>query len=157
MDGKPDRQAGTVLKTDCTARYGVRLLCHPNLKRGGTMYYTSYFANIKNLPPDVVPIAICGKSPEGYKGLEYKKLAPSWSIYSEWKYQHHNNSIYIDRFYKEILDKLDPLVVEQELLNRVVRGMSFCLICYEKPNDFCHRHIVADWMRKAGINIQEFQ
>lgn len=123
------------------------------------MYYTSYFANIKNLPPDIVPIAICGKSPEGYKGLEYKKLAPSWDIYRNWKYSNHTHvdkAIYTDRFYKEILDKLDPLVVEQELLSIVVRGMSFCLICYEKPGDFCHRHLVADWMRKAGIDIQEF-
>lgn len=119
------------------------------------MYYTSYFAKIKKLPPDVVPIAICGKSPEGYKGLEYKKLAPSWSIYSEWKYQHHDNGIYTDRFYKEILDKLDQLVVEQELLSKT-GGRPFCLICYEKPNDFCHRHLVSQWMRDAGIDIHEF-
>ena len=125
------------------------------------MYYTSYFANIKNLPPDIVPIAICGKSPEGYKGLEYKKLAPSWSIFRDWKYSEHTHAdkaIYTDRFYKEILDKLDPLVVEQELLSYPrVRGRSFCLICYEKPNDFCHRHLVSEWMRNAGIDIQEFQ
>ena len=156
MDGKPDRQAGTVLKTDCTARYGVRLLCHPNLKRGGIMYYTSYFANIKNLPPDVVPVAICGKSPEGYKGLQYKKLAPTWQIYRDWKYDHHNNETYTHQFQSQILHGHDPIVIEQELL-QLTGGKPFCLICYEKPGDFCHRHIVAEWMKESGINIQEYQ
>ena len=118
-------------------------------------YYTSYFANIKKLPKDVVPVAICGKAPEGYTGLQYRKLAPSWSIYSDWKYNHHDNAIYTDRFYREILGKLDQLTVEQELLNRT-EGKPFCLICYEKPGDFCHRHLVADWMKSIGINIEEF-
>lgn len=27
---------------------------------------------------------------------------------------------------------------------------------YEKPQDFCHRHLVSDWMRSVGINIEEF-
>lgn len=118
-------------------------------------YYTSYFANIKKLPKDVVPVAICGKAPEGYTGLQYKKLAPSWDIYRDWKYNHHDKVIYTDRFYREILDKLDQLTVEQELLNRT-EGKPFCLICYEKPQDFCHRHLVADWMKSVGINIEEY-
>jgi hypothetical protein len=29
-------------------------------------------------------------------------------------------------------------------------------LCYEKPQDFCHRHLVSDWMRSVGINIEEF-
>lgn len=41
------------------------------------MIYTTYFAKLKSLPKDIIPISICGKAPTGYKGLEYKKLAPS--------------------------------------------------------------------------------
>ena len=119
------------------------------------MYYTSYFANIKNLPPDIVPVAICGKSPKGYEGLQYKKLAPTWQIYSDWKFKHHDNNIYTAQFKRQILNNLDPLLVEDMLL-AMTNHRTFCLICYEKPGDFCHRHLVADWMRKAGIDIQEF-
>ena len=119
------------------------------------MYYTSYFANIKKLPSDVVPIAICGKSPEGYLGFQYRKLAPTWQIYSDWKYKHHDNNIYTSQFKQQVLNRLDPLLVEDELL-AITNGRTFCLICYEKPGDFCHRHIVAEWMRESGINIQEF-
>ena len=30
------------------------------------------------------------------------------------------------------------------------------LVCYEKPSDFCHRHLVADWFNKNGIECKEF-
>lgn len=30
------------------------------------------------------------------------------------------------------------------------------LICYEKPSDFCHRHLVADWLNKNGIPCEEW-
>ena len=36
------------------------------------MIYTSYFAKVKDLPKSIVPIAICGKSPDWWDGLEYK-------------------------------------------------------------------------------------
>ena len=31
------------------------------------------------------------------------------------------------------------------------------LICYEKPTDFCHRHLVADWLNKNGIECEEWE
>ena len=30
------------------------------------------------------------------------------------------------------------------------------LVCYEKPSDFCHRHLVADWLNKNGFECKEF-
>lgn len=30
------------------------------------------------------------------------------------------------------------------------------LVCYEKPADFCHRHLVADWMKQHGIQMEEW-
>lgn len=29
------------------------------------------------------------------------------------------------------------------------------LLCCEKPSDFCHRHLVADWFRKNGVPCEE--
>lgn len=34
------------------------------------MIYTSYFAKLKKLPNNIIPISICGKAPEFYKGLQ---------------------------------------------------------------------------------------
>ena len=48
------------------------------------MIYTSYFAKIKELEENnIIPISICGKAPDWYKGLQYKKLAPKYEFFYE--------------------------------------------------------------------------
>lgn len=49
------------------------------------MIYTSYFANLRNIPSDIIPISICGKVPDWYSGLQYKKLAPKWKFFKVYK------------------------------------------------------------------------
>ena len=34
---------------------------------------------------------------------------------------------------------------------------DIALVCYEKPEEFCHRHLVADWLRKYGHDIKEWE
>jgi uncharacterized protein (DUF488 family) len=114
------------------------------------LIYTSYFDNLKNIPKDVVPIAICGKSPDWYNGIEYKKLAPKYNFFQEWK-KNGDNNYYIEHFNKEVLDKLSAAAVHEELEGLCNSG-ACVLICYEKPNDFCHRHLVADWL-ETNLNI----
>ena len=61
------------------------------------MIYTTYFAKLKSLPKDIIPISICGKAPAGYKGLEYKKLAPKYDFFKKWKkysYDENGNLLY---------------------------------------------------------------
>ena len=120
------------------------------------MIYTSYFGNFKKLPDTVTPIAICGSTPEWWTGLCYKKLAPSWSIWSEWKYQHHDNDIYTARFNEERLGKLwaDDVVFD---LMTLAGDKAPCLLCYEKPGEFCHRHLVADWLTRHLYTTVELQ
>ena len=40
------------------------------------MIYTSYFTKLEQLPKSIISISICGKAPDWYKGLQYKKLVP---------------------------------------------------------------------------------
>lgn len=117
--------------------------------------YTSYYANIKNLPDNVCPISIAGKAPKGYNGIEYKVLAPKWSFFKIWK-ETHDNEYYIKNFKELVLDQLNPQVVYTVLM-RAANGKIPCLICYEKPGDFCHRHLVADWLsEKLNLKIEEY-
>lgn len=118
------------------------------------MIYTSYFANLKNLPCTVTPIAICGKTPDFYCGLTYKKLAPKYSFFKIWK-ETHDNDYYIKHFNKLVLDELNADKVVEEL-SELSSTEDFALICYEKPGDFCHRHLVADWLNKYGYKCKEF-
>ena len=117
------------------------------------MIYTSYFAKLNKLPPNVVPISICGKTPTWYNGLQYKKLAPKYLFFSEWK-KNGDNNYYIEHFNDEVLSTLSPQTVYNELL-KLSGGKDIALICYEKPADFCHRHLVAEWLTKNGIKCDE--
>ena len=126
---------------------------------------TGYFAKLKEYQKvGLTPISIAAKPPIWYKDSEYKKLAPKWSFYSEWKNGSHkgDNEYYTKHFKEEVLDKLDPEQVLKELEG--FSGVSLdkiILLCYEKPGTFCHRHLVADWLKnnikQDGFYILEFE
>ena len=118
------------------------------------MIYTSYFAKLKFLPKKVHPISICAKAPDWYNGLQYKKLAPKYEFFMKWK-ENHNNDYYIKCFNEQVLNKLDPMRVYQELCS-LAKSDEFALICYEKPSDFCHRHLVSEWLKERGFDIEEW-
>lgn len=111
--------------------------------------YTGYFASLKNYQNDgLTLVSIAAKAPVWYHGAEYKKLAPKWSFFNEWKNGSHkgDNDYYTKHFKEEVLDKLDPAKVIKELEELAgVSSDKIILLCYEKPDDFCHRHLVADW------------
>lgn len=126
------------------------------------MIYTSYFDKIEFLPDNIIPISICGKAPIWYKGLQYKKLAPKLEFFNKWR-ENHDNDYYIKCYNDQILDKLDILIVLGELHDitttscKDIHGKELCLICYEKPSEFCHRHLVANWLNKHDITCEEYK
>lgn len=125
------------------------------------MIYTSYFAKMNRLPENVTPIAICAKTPVWYgRKLQYKKLAPKYDFFMEWKTT-HDNEFYTRCFKEQVLNRLDPQQVYKELYELVgdyppCGRYDICLLCYEKPSDFCHRHLVADWFNANGIPCEEY-
>ncbi len=110
--------------------------------------YTSYFAKSKQLDSTNL-VSIASKTPTGFKGREYKILAPKYDWWIEWKTKGLSNKWYIDHYYSTVLNNLDPLKVYKDL------GDDAILLCYERPEKFCHRHIVASWLREAGYLIEE--
>lgn len=121
------------------------------------MIYTSYFAKLKSLPPNIIPISICGKAPDWYTGFQYKKLAPKYDFFMKWK-DNHDNDYYIKCFNEQVLDKLNAAEVVLDFSRILFRigKIDVCLICYEKPNEFCHRHLVADWLNREGFECREW-
>ena len=126
------------------------------------MIYTTYFAKLKSLPNNIIPISICGKAPSWYTGLQYKKLAPKFDFFMKWK-KTQDNDYYIEHFQKEVLDVLDPFDVIREIEDKIcdakiiLSPINFALVCYEKPGDFCHRHLVAQWLIAQGNNCKEYE
>ena len=112
--------------------------------------YTGYFAKLKTyLREGLVPVSIALVTPAWYDGKCFPLLAPTKSIFTEWKYGESagDTDRYIHRYRAEVLE---PMV-----RNRVVRMLEIVaeaprdriiLLCYEKPSSFCHRHLAAEWL-----------
>lgn len=106
---------------------------------------TSYFSKSKKHPNAV---SIAWRAPVGFKGREYKALAPKYWLLK--KYKEDGDKDFYTAVYKEdILRRLNPEQVYKDL------GEDAVLLCWENPDDFCHRHIVAKWLQEAGYDIEE--
>lgn len=123
------------------------------------MIYTTYFSKVKNLPQNVIPISICGKAPDSWTGLQYKKLAPKYSFFKVWK-ETQDDDYYIEHYENEVLKQLNAIKVVAELKRLCGKStysdIDIALVCYEKPENFCHRHLVSDWLIKNGFESGEF-
>ena len=119
------------------------------------MIYTGYWAKTdKYIANGLTPVGISGWNPDGYNGATYKKLAPRYSWWSEWHEKHLGDDWYIQKYYETVLNTLDPVTVVTELQQF---GKDVVLLCFETPEKFCHRHIVANWLeRTAKIPVREY-
>ena len=127
---------------------------------------TSYFANVKNLK---YPIAISRGVPTWFKGLCYQDLAPSWRLvltYKEMKAKAETlhtstkecENFYINEYNKQLSQlNVDKVYIDLCKLYKGVNPNEISLLCFEKPTDFCHRHLVADWLKNASYNCYEIR
>jgi hypothetical protein len=97
---------------------------------------TSYFSKSSKHPN---AISIARKNPSWYTGKTYLKLAPSFQLLTKY-YKDRDSDYYTKIFKSEVLAKLDPQTVFNDL------GDNAVLLCYESPEKFCHRHLVAEWL-----------
>ena len=128
--------------------------------------YTSYFGNIQKIAkicPNMCFVSIAGKSPDWFDGIRYKPLMPIYSWWREWHDMFINDlesdysrSWYIKKYVNTVLSKLKPYDIKNEL-TMLVNSNNIVLLCYETPEKFCHRHIVADWFNANGIKCIEWK
>ena len=98
-------------------------------------------------------------------------LAPKYNFFMEWK-NNHDNEYYTEHFNSEVLgalsvqdvlNDLHKLVISKvpadKICENICRSKDYhiALICYEKPGDFCHRHLVAKWLREHGVDCTELE
>lgn len=121
------------------------------------MIYTGYYAKLnqyKNL--GLEPIAISGKRPDFYEGLYYSDFAPRWETFKKWKDKEITNEGYTIE-YKDYLETLDKEEIRKDFEPYSVEGSHCVLLCYEKSHDFCHRHVLADWLEENfGWKVDEY-
>lgn len=118
--------------------------------------YTSYFSRMRRIDSSLYyPIAICAHVPKFFSGLSFLTVAPSRELLSAYK----NSGLTEEKFtalYKA--DRLwthTPSEIADRIFSVVPNGMIPVLLCYEKTGDFCHRHILAQWLTEGGYPCEE--
>ena len=98
-------------------------------------------------------MAICRWKPKWFTGEQYLDVAPTESILRNYKSNTGEYRAKVERYVKDynqsVLEKLDPAKVFKDLDGKI-------LLCYEKPTDFCHRHLLAEWLREHGFPCKEY-
>jgi hypothetical protein len=100
--------------------------------------FTSYFGKYRG--KNGVSIAI---GATWWLGRRIKEFAPTYSILD----MKDNEEQYREAFLKH-LEKFGELG-----LSKLQDGDV--LLCFEKSDKFCHRHIVAEWLQKKGFEVTE--
>lgn len=114
--------------------------------------YTSYFGNAKKLASaNITIISIARFRPRFLSCVSLLEVAPSAFMVKG----DITREQYIS-LYEDILKKLNI----DEFINKISvlsGGRDVALCCYEKPDDFCHRHLLSKWIKeKVGYEITEF-
>ena len=93
----------------------------------------------------------------GFTGKAIPELAPKRAFWNIWHDnigkipEDQNTRYYIEQYYKQVLSKVDI----EELLKDEKDPI---LLCYERGQDFCHRHVLAEYIEmKYKIKVRDIK
>lgn len=114
------------------------------------MIYTSYFAHINKIPKEYKLYYISTSTV--YPMPQLSCVVPNWQIVKEYKDGIINEEVYTQKY-------LNMLENNKEEILKQIQSLSdnSVLLCYEGKNKFCHRHILAEWLKTYNINIEEIE
>ena len=121
------------------------------------MIYTSYFGKMKSFPKNFEPICIARWKPKWYHGKVLLTLAPPDHLLRWWRASGKTvrDQIQFMKVYRgEVLQWLNPRAVEK-MIKQIAGDNTPVLVCFEAEG-FCHRHIIAQWLRANGIRCEEW-
>ena len=84
-----------------------------------------------------------------WRGEKCLKLAPDPGLLRRFKGGEISQATYVERYREETLAGLDAKELADEL------GDGSILLCFEPPERFCHRMVVAEWFKSAGVDVEE--
>ena len=112
--------------------------------------YTSYYGRCGG-HDDAVSISV--SAPKFFEGPVRDDLAPTWDMVHGFKDGSIDELEYTKRYLALLRERgLDPQEVYESIPDNTI------LLCYEKEGDFCHRHILAQWLENTtGVEIEEWR
>ena len=119
------------------------------------MIYTGYYSKIKEyVDSGLTLLSISRTKPEFAKScIDIPQLFPSDKILWDYKKGKIDEMEYTSKY----LDQLNELGVDRIIKMIQIFGDNVVLLCWESPEKFCHRHILADYINKnSGVVVEEF-
>ena len=112
-------------------------------KQVDLILYTSYFANYKNVSPDIQCVSIANSKPSSIVIPKWAEVVPNWTYVQYFK----NGQISFELFSSMYLNYLINLRYSYDFMNYLEHFKSdVCLLCYEKEINQCHRKILAEFL-----------
>lgn len=119
------------------------------------MIYTGSYSKCKS--GNLISISGDHGKQANFKGKFIREFAPKLSFWKVWKDnigkidEYENIKYYIKEYYEQVLINID---IEAILSGEV----DPVLLCYEDSDEFCHRHILAEYIElKYGIRVREVE
>ena len=111
------------------------------------MIYTGYYGGLTRIVGDITKVQVSNSAPAPVD-IRFEKAIPDWAfivkpykdgLITKEEYE-ERYTLQLDKFRENILGVIEYFKGT---------GKDYILLCYEKPGDFCHRHILADYINKA--------
>jgi uncharacterized protein YeaO (DUF488 family) len=125
--------------------------------------YTTYLANMKKVSRDkMIMVFVARFAPKAMnldnrEIVQFTQLSPSPMLLGDWKKGVITWEVFETRFLEEIENRTLALSTIDVIADKIKnRGRDICLVCFEKDNNFCHRRILAEYIKdKYGIEWEE--
>ena len=134
--------------------------------------YTSCYSSFSRFPDNwlcigisrYIPRELCTTSIHNFLYTPNNILAPSVGLLEDIKNGKITQEQYARRYFEEIGASIKKLGFSgsNEYFAKMVSEIAsegwdaMVLLCYEKPQEFCHRHLLSALMRKNGFDVQEW-
>ena len=121
------------------------------------MYYTSYFGNMNKIDRTKYILAsVSFQKPDfcDENVLDCSFLGPWKDLLDDYKNGTISEKEYADQ-YLDNLKRVWPGLSNWFLINNASKDIVF--LCYEKPSEFCHRHLLAQFLEEQGFECKELQ
>lgn len=111
------------------------------------MIYTGYYGGLGVIDNDTVTVQVSNSAPINVD-IRFEKAIPDWAfIVKPYKDGEIDQQEYIRR-YTDQLDKYrENILGVIEYFKSTLK--DYILLCYETPDKFCHRHILAKYINDA--------
>lgn len=127
-------------------------------RKGGNLYVTYYGS--RNVPENALMVQISTSAPGGMQmDVEFESLYPNYkTMVKPHKEGKIDDAEYVRRYASQVLGPAKDKIlsgVEQLRQEALAEGKDVYFFCYEKPGDFCHRYLLANFLNENGIKCME--